>query len=154
MRVLQEAGVEFSVHEYHHDAAASSYGQEAAAQLGLSPQVVYKTLLAVVDTQLVVAIISVADQLDLKALARAVGGKSAAMAAVEHAERATGYVTGGISPLGQRRRLPTYLDESATQLKKIYVSGGRRGIDIGVAPADLLRLTGATVAPLRRGSRA
>lgn len=152
MRALREAGVEFSVHQFRHDDSASSYGQEAATQLGLAPQVVYKTLLALVDSQLVVAVISVADQLDLKALARAAGAKGATMAPVEQAERVTGYVRGGISPLGQRQRLPTYLDESASQFNKIYVSGGRRGIDVGVAPTDLVNLTDATVVPLRRSS--
>lgn len=147
---LTRAGVEFSVHTYEHDPSASSYGLEAAEVLGLDPQRVLKTLLADVDGQLVVGIVPVSRQLDLKALAAAVGGKKATMAEPAVAERATGYVVGGISPLGQKRQHPTVLDASATGHDVVYVSGGRRGLDLGLAPADLVRLTGATTAPIAR----
>jgi Cys-tRNA(Pro)/Cys-tRNA(Cys) deacylase len=118
--------------------------------LGLDPAQVLKTLFASVDGRLVVGIVPVAGQLDLKALAAAVGGKKATMADPADAERATGYVVGGISPVGQRRSHPTVLDESATAYDTVYVSGGRRGLDLGLAPADLVRVTGATVAAIAR----
>lgn len=148
---LERAGVAFTTHAYTHDPAAASYGLEAAEQLGLDPRAVLKTLLAEVDGRLVVAIVPVAGQLDLKALAAAVGGKRATMADPALAERVTGYVVGGISPLGQRKRLETVLDVSATALPVVYVSGGRRGLDIGLAPADMVRLLQARTAPIGRG---
>lgn len=149
---LERAGVAFSVHTYDHDPGTASYGLEAADQLGLDPSSVFKTLLAEVDRSLVVGIVPVSGQLDLKALAAAVGGKRAAMADPAVAERTTGYVVGGISPLGQRKRLQTVLDESATRLETVYVSGGRRGLDLGLEPHDLVRLLGATVAPIARAT--
>ncbi len=148
---LERAGVAFTQHPYVHDPAAASYGLEAAEQLGLDPHAVFKTLLADVDGRLVVAIVPVSGTLDLKALAAAVGGKRAAMADPAAAERTTGYVLGGISPLGQRKCLPTVLDHSALELPAIYVSGGRRGLDLGLAPGDLVRLLDAAVAPVGRG---
>jgi len=144
--VLQRSGVEFSVHTYDHDPAAESFGMEAAQALGLDPVTVFKTLLAEVDGSATVAIVPVTGQLDLKALAAACGGKRARMMDVSTAERLTGYVAGGISPLGQRKALPTVLDASAESLPVMYVSGGQRGLDIGMAPADLARLTGAAYA--------
>lgn len=147
---LTRAGVPFTVHTYHHDPAASSYGLEAAQALGLDPVRVLKTLLTSVDGSLVVGIVPVAGQLDLKAVAAAVRGKKATMADPAVAERATGYVVGGISPLGQKRAHPTVLDASATAHATVFVSGGRRGMDLELAPADLVRLTGAVVAPIRR----
>ncbi|HEU4454323.1 MAG TPA: Cys-tRNA(Pro) deacylase [Longimicrobium sp.] len=147
---LQRAKVAFAVREYEHDPAAQSYGMEAAEKLGLDPAAVFKTLVASVDGKLTVAIVPVARSLDLKALASAAGGKRAAMADIGEAERATGYVAGGISPLGQRKRLPTVVDESAMGLERMYVSGGRRGLDIELAPADLRALTQARVAPIAR----
>lgn len=147
---LEAAGVAFSTHAYDHDPAASSYGHEAATLLGLDPAAVLKTLLAEVDGRLVVAIVPVSGTLDLKALAAAIGGKRAAMADPRAAERSTGYVVGGISPLGQRKRLPTVLDAAATDLSTVYVSGGRRGLDLGLDPADLVRLLDAVVAPVGR----
>lgn len=149
---LTRVGVPFTVHAYDHDPGASSYGLEAAEALGLDPHSVFKTLLAEVDGSLVVAIVPVSGQLDLKALASAVGGKRAALADQAAAERTTGYVVGGISPIGQKRRLPTVLDDSAEGLPTVYVSGGRRGLDLGLAPADLVRATGATLAPIGRRS--
>lgn len=147
---LERAGVSFTQHAYSHDPAAPSYGLEAAQQLGLDPVAVFKTLLAEVDGQLVVAIVPVAGQLDLKALASAVGGKRARMADPAVAERSTGYVVGGISPLGQRKRLPTVVDDSALALETVYVSGGKRGLDLGLAPVDLVAQLDATVAQVRR----
>ncbi len=147
---LERAGVAFTRHEYAHDPAATSYGLEAAEALGLRPASVFKTLLAEVDGQLAVGIVPVTGQLDLKALAATLGAKRASMAEVAVAERATGYVAGGISPFGQRRRLPTVLDESASTQPRIYVSGGKRGLDVGVAPADLVSLLGARVASIAR----
>ncbi len=147
---LTRAGVRFTEHAYDHNASATSYGLEAAQVLGLDPAQVFKTLLASVDGRLVVGIVPVSGQMDLKAVAAAVGGKRATMADPSDAERATGYVVGGISPLGQRRAHPTVLDASALGLPVVYVSGGRRGLDLGLDPADLVRLTRATVADIRR----
>ena len=146
--ILQRSGVDFSVHTYAHDPAADSFGMEAAEALDLDPPTVFKTLLAEVDGASTVAIVPVTGQLDLKGLAAARGGKRARMMDVAAAERMTGYVAGGISPLGQRKALPTVIDASAEELATIYVSGGQRGLDIGIVPADLLRLTGATYAPI------
>ncbi|MET0998574.1 MAG: Cys-tRNA(Pro) deacylase [Marmoricola sp.] len=147
---LERAGVSFTQHHYSHDPAAPSYGLEAAEQLGLDPAAVFKTLLAEVDGGLVVAIVPVSGQLDLKALASAVGGKRARMADPAVAERTTGYVVGGISPLGQKKRLPTVVDETATSLATVYVSGGKRGLDLGLAPGDLVEQLDATVAQIGR----
>ena len=137
-------------HVYAHDPKHESFGLEAAEALGLDPATVFKTLVAEVDGKLTVAIVPVGNQLDLKALAQAVKGKKAQMADVKQAERTTGYVAGGISPLGQRKPLPTVLDESALQHAAIYVSGGRRGLEIELAPADLVRLTNAVAAAIAR----
>ena len=145
---LQREGVAHTVHAYDHDPGAESYGMEAAEALGLDPATVFKTLLAEVDGSPVVAIVPVTGQLDLKALAAARGGKRARMMEVAAAERLTGYVAGGISPLGQRKALPTVIDVSAGALATIYVSGGQRGLDIGIAPQDLLQLTDAAYAPI------
>lgn len=147
---LTRAGVRFTVHAYDHDPGAASYGLEAAQALGLDPATVFKTLLAEVDGDLVVGIVPVSGQLDLKALAAAVGGKKARMADPVAAERVTGYVVGGISPIGQKRRLRTVLDASAADHMTVYVSGGRRGVDLGLAPADLVRVTEAALAPIAR----
>lgn len=143
---LTRAGVPFTTHAYEHDPAAPSYGLEAAQVLGLPPDQVFKTLFVEVDGRLAVGIVPVSRQLDLKAVAAAMGAKKATMADPSVAERASGYVVGGISPLGQRRTHPTVLDESALAYDTVYVSGGRRGLDIGLAPQDLVRLTAATVA--------
>jgi Cys-tRNA(Pro)/Cys-tRNA(Cys) deacylase len=147
---LTRAGIAFSEHPYAHDPGASSYGLEAAEVLGLDPERVLKTLVATVDDRLVVAVVPVSGHLDLKAVAAAVGGKKATMADPAAAERATGYVVGGISPVGQRRVHATIVDASALQHDTVYVSGGRRGLDLGLAPADLVRVTGAVVAPVAR----
>jgi Cys-tRNA(Pro)/Cys-tRNA(Cys) deacylase len=149
-QALSRAGVAFTTHPYEHDPSASSYGLEAAEVLGFPADQVFKTLCVAVDGRLVVGIVPVSRQLDLKAVAAAVGGKKATMAEPAAAERSTGYVVGGISPLGQKRAHPTVVDETATTHETIYVSGGRRGLDIGLAPEDLVRLTGATTAPIAR----
>jgi Cys-tRNA(Pro)/Cys-tRNA(Cys) deacylase len=142
----ERAGIAFTVHEYAHDPKATSYGLEAAEKLGLDPARVFKTLVADVDGTLTVAIVPVGAQLDLKAL-----GKRVTMADVKLAERTTGYVTGGISPLGQRKRLPTVVDESALGHETIFVSAGRRGLELELAPGDLVTLTGARVAAVASG---
>lgn len=151
VKVLEKAGVDFRLVEYQHDPRSPAYGEEAAQALGLSPEAVFKTLLARLDDgRLMMAMVPVSAQLDLKALARAAGARKARMAEPAEAERATGYVVGGISPLGQRKRLPAFLDASAEDLATLHVSGGRRGLEIGLAPDDLARLTGARLAALGR----
>ncbi|MFE3069676.1 Cys-tRNA(Pro) deacylase [Streptomyces sp. NPDC059247] len=147
---LTTAGTPFTLHAYEHDPASPSYGEEAAQALGVSPDRVFKTLVADVDGELTVAVVPVAGQLDLKALASAVGGKRAAMADPAAAERTTGYVRGGISPLGQRKRLRTVLDSSASDHATVCVSAGRRGLEVELSPADLAALTSAVVAPIGR----
>ncbi len=146
----RRAGVRHVVHEYSHDPAAPSYGLEAAAKLGVDPALVFKTLVASVDGGLVVALVPVERSLDLRALAAAVGGKRARMAEVAAAERATGYVAGGISPLGQRRALPSVVDDSLPGWERVYVSAGRRGLEIELASGDLVRLLRARIAPIAR----
>lgn len=147
----QRAGVAHAVHEYFHDPHAASFGLEAAEKLGVAAEQVFKTLVVKLDGRaLAVGIVPVNRTLDLKAIAGALRAKRAAMADLVEAERATGYVAGGISPLGQRKRLPTALDESALRWERIYVSAGRRGLDIELAPADLLRLCGAITAAIAR----
>ena len=148
---LTRLGLTFVVHEYHHDPAAPSFGLEAATALGVEPDRVFKTLLAEVDTSLlVVGIVPVSGSLDLKALAAAVGGKRATMAPPAVAERRTGYVVGGISPIGQRTILPTVVDETAQLWDTVFVSGGRRGLDLELSAADLLIATSATYADISR----
>ncbi len=147
---LDRAGIAFTLHPYEHDPAAPSYGLEAAQQLGLEPSAVFKTLLADVDECLVVGIVPVSGQLDLKALASAVGGKKATMADPAAAERTTGYVVGGISPIGQKKQLVTVVDVSAMDRDTVFVSGGKRGLDLGLAPQDLVDHLGAKVAGIAR----
>ncbi|GEB13224.1 Cys-tRNA(Pro) deacylase [Pimelobacter simplex] len=147
---LTAAGVAFTVHEYAHDARAASYGEEAAEAMGIDPARVFKTLFADVDGALVVGVVPVAGQLDLKALARAVAGRKATMADPRAAERATGYVVGGISPLGQRKAHPTVVDASALAHPTVYVSAGKRGMEVELSPAELVRMTAARVAEIRK----
>lgn len=149
-RLLAELGVPHVLRAYPHDPRANSYGLEAAQALGVAPERVFKTLLAEVDGALIVAVVPVSGQLDLKALAAAVGGKRASMADPAAAQRATGYVVGGISPLGQRHAHPTVIDESAVGKETILVSAGRRGLDVELAPASLIELTNARIAPIGR----
>lgn len=147
---LTRAQIPFVTHEYAHDPAAASYGTEAAEVMGVDPARVFKTLVADVDGKLTVAVVPVSGSLDLKALANAVGGKKAAMADPAAAERSSGYVLGGISPLGQRRQLPTVVDASALGFETMFCSAGRRGLEVELAPADLVRLTSAVTAPIGR----
>ncbi len=146
----KKAGIPFTVHEYKHDPSTDSYGLEAARVLGVDPSQVYKTLVTRVEGQLVVALVPVNKNLDLKALASVLGAKKAAMAEITNAERATGYVVGGISPLGQRKHLPTVVDETMLRFETIYVSAGKRGLEIQLRPADLIRLCQATTAAIAR----
>jgi Cys-tRNA(Pro)/Cys-tRNA(Cys) deacylase len=145
---LIAAGIAFTEHAYAHDPAAASFGLEAAQALGVEPDRVFKTLLADVDGRLVVGVVPVTGKLDLKALAAAAGGKKAAMADPAVAERRTGYLVGGISPIGQKTQHPTVLDETVELWNTVFVSGGRRGLDLELTPADLMRATGATVAAI------
>jgi Cys-tRNA(Pro)/Cys-tRNA(Cys) deacylase len=147
---LRAAGIPFSERAYAHDPGVTDYGREAAEALGVEPDRVFKTLLADVDGRLVVGIVPVTGKLDLKALAAAVGGKKATMADAALAERRTGYVVGGISPIGQKTPHPTVLDESAELWDTVFVSGGRRGFDLELTPADLVRATGAILADIAR----
>lgn len=147
---LERAGVTFEVRAYEHDPGAESYGLEAAASLGVDPARVFKTLLVEADGALAVGIVPVDTLLDLKAVAAVLGAKKAVMAQPADAERVTGYVVGGISPLGQRRRLPTVLDSSALEHPTVLVSGGRRGLDLELSPRDLLALVEGTAAPVAR----
>jgi Cys-tRNA(Pro)/Cys-tRNA(Cys) deacylase len=151
---LTKANIAFTTHTYDHDPAAASFGLEAATALGLPVEQVFKTLLADIDGKLVVGIVPVHRKLDLKALAASVGGKRAAMAEPAVAERSTGYIVGGISPIGQKRALPTVIDDSATTFQTVYVSGGRRGFDLGIAPSDLTEITNGIFARIARDETA
>lgn len=142
---LTRLGIDHTVLPYHHDPATTAFGDEVVAALGRSPDEVFKTLVAELDGKLVVGIVPVAGQLDLKALAATLGGKKASMAKVADAERSSGYVAGGISPLGQKRSLPTVVDASALEHDRVLVSAGRRGLQVELAPADLIRATDALV---------
>ena len=142
---LQRAGIEHVVHAYDHDPTVTNFGLEAARELGVDPSRVFKTLLADVDGRPVVAIVPVSGTLDLKALAAACGAKRARMLEPAVAERLTGYVVGGISPLGQRASLPTVIDGTALDFTTVYVSAGRRGLDVELETGDLIRLTAATL---------
>jgi Cys-tRNA(Pro)/Cys-tRNA(Cys) deacylase len=145
--LLDRRRVPYRLHSYPHR-AGEAYGPEAARALDLDPARVFKTLVAEVDGDLTVGVLPVTGSLDLKALTAVVGGKRAKLAEVKAAERATGYVAGGISPLGQRKRLPVVLDSTATQFDTVFCSGGRRGLEIELAPADLVALTDATLADI------
>ena len=147
-KALERAKVAFTTHTYEHDPKHESYGLEAAERLNLDPETVFKTLVAEVDGQLTVAIVPVEYQLDLKLLAKAAHGKRAQMADVKQAERTTGYVAGGISPLGQKKQLATVIDESALGHAQIHVSGGRRGLELELDPNDLKTPTRATTAAI------
>jgi Cys-tRNA(Pro)/Cys-tRNA(Cys) deacylase len=147
---LGKAGVPYALHAYRHDPRVKEYGREAADELGFEPRRVFKTLVASVDGELVVAVVPVSGKLDLKALAATVGGKRAEMADTAAAERATGYKVGGISPLGQRTKLPTIVDSSAMDFESILVSAGRRGLDLEIMPDLLVVTLNARTAPIYR----
>jgi Cys-tRNA(Pro)/Cys-tRNA(Cys) deacylase len=146
--LLAREKVPFTLHPYDHDPRAEAFGDEAAAALGVAPDRIFKTLIATVDGKLACAVVPVAGKLDLKAMGAALGAKRAEMAEPAAAARATGYVVGGISPLGQRSRIPVVVDASADRFDTIYVSAGKRGLQVELAPADLVRLTNAVVAPI------
>ena len=153
LAVLAKQGIPYSVHAYEHgtragDSRHDNYGLEASEALGVPPERVFKTLVAAVDGSLTVGVVPVASRLDLKALAAAAGGRKAVMAEPADAERATGYVVGGISPLGQRKQLPVVIDAAALEFGTIYCSAGRRGLQIEIAPGDLVRAADALVAPI------
>jgi Cys-tRNA(Pro)/Cys-tRNA(Cys) deacylase len=158
LAAVRSAGVAHVVHEYEASGSAAGrdrdrrphYGREAAAALGVDPARVFKTLVVAVDGGLIAAVVPVAGELDLKALAAACGGRKAAMADPAEIERVTGSVVGGISPLGGRKRLRTVVDSSAAEFATIFVSGGRRGLQLELAPADLVRLAGASEVPISR----
>ena len=150
-QALAKSGIQFVPHAYQHDAAATDFGAEAARELGVDAARVFKTLMVETDAGLGIGIVSVRDQLDLKALAGELGAKKAAMADRAVAERKSGYVVGGISPVGQKTRLDTVLDDAAREFETIFVSGGRRGFDIELAPDDLLAAVGGRMARIRRG---
>ena len=147
---LHRANIPFTPHAYVHDPRADSFGMEAAQALGVEPGRVFKTLMAEVDGELCVGVVPVMGSLDLKALADALGGKRAQMADAAQAQRATGYVIGGISPLGQKRRHRTVVDKTSAQWPTIFVSGGRRGLEAELQPNDLILLTDAVVARIAR----
>jgi Cys-tRNA(Pro)/Cys-tRNA(Cys) deacylase len=146
--LLTKAKIPFTLHPYQHDPRAEAYGDEAAQALGIAPNRIFKTLIAMIDGRLVCAVVPVAGRLDVKALAAAVGGKRGGMAEPAAASRATGYVVGGISPLGHRSRLPVVLDESVQQYETVFVSAGRRGLQVELAPGDLVRATSGQLAPI------
>jgi Cys-tRNA(Pro)/Cys-tRNA(Cys) deacylase len=149
---LTRAGVRFALHPYEHADDERHFGEEAAAALGVDPGRIFKTLVVDLGGALAVAVVPVARALDLKAFAAVLGHKKAAMADSAAAERSSGYVRGGISPVGQRRPLPTVLDASAEAFETVYVSAGRRGLQVELRPADLVRVTGASVAPIGHGA--
>jgi Cys-tRNA(Pro)/Cys-tRNA(Cys) deacylase len=152
--LLTTLGIGHTIHRYAHDPRHPSYGQEASEALGVPPERVFKTLIADVDGQLTVGVVPVAGSLDLKALAAAVGGKRAAMADPVQAEKSSGYVTGGIAPLALRKRLPVVVDETALKYATVFCSAGQRGLEIELAPADLVSAAGAQTAAIARDTGA
>jgi len=153
-RIAKKAGIDFKIHEYSHNPNATSYGDEAATLLGVEPSRVFKTLLVETnENKLAVAIVPVTGQLSLKATAKALGVKKVAMANPAEAEKATGYILGGISPLGQKKRLPFIIDDSLSQCETVFVSGGKRGLEIELKPADLIQLCHAKCAKIKEAVR-
>lgn len=149
INTVKKAGIAFEIHEYHHDVTAESYGLEAAEKLGVAAEQVFKTLVVTLDGKaLAVGIVPVTMQLGLKQIAKAAGAKKAVMGAPAEVERTTGYVLGGVSPLGQKKRLATYIDASAASFDTVFVSAGRRGLEIELAPSDLATLCKADFVPL------
>jgi len=151
INAAKQARVNYTIHEYEHDPAAESYGEEAAEKIGANPAQVFKTLVVSLDGKdLTVGIVPVTAMLGLKQIAKAAGAKKALMADKQLVQRTTGYVLGGVSPLGQKKPLKTFIDQSAEDFETIFVSAGKRGLEIELAPADLARLTQARFAPLRQ----
>jgi Cys-tRNA(Pro)/Cys-tRNA(Cys) deacylase len=153
-QALSSAGIAHRVHRFRHDQRSSKYGSEVAATLDVEPDRIFKTLIADAGGEMVVALVPVTSELDLKALAAAVGAKSATMTDITSAERATGYLRGGISPVGQKRRLRTIVDTSMSEWPTVFVSAGRRGLELEVEPADLLRITSGLLVHIARGHSA
>ena len=151
INAAKQARVNYTIHEYEHDPAAESYGEEAAEKIGANPAQVFKTLVVSLDGKdLAVGIVPVTAMLGLKQIAKAAGAKKALMADKQLVQRTTGYVLGGVSPLGQKKPLKTFIDQSAEDFETIFVSAGKRGLEIELAPDDLARLTGGTFAPLHQ----
>ena len=151
INTAKQAQVNYTIHEYEHDPAAESYGEEAAEKIGANPAQVFKTLVVSLDgKELAVGIVPVTAMLGLKQIAKAAGAKKATMADKQLVQRTTGYVLGGVSPLGQKKRLKTFIDQSAESFDTVYISAGKRGLEIELAPADLARLTQAQFAPLQQ----
>ena len=151
INLLRKSKIPHSIHEYDHEASSESFGLEAAEKLGISPERVFKTLVVNLDKgQMAVGIVAVSSMLNMKRMAKACGAKKAAMASPAEVERATGYVLGGVSPLGQKKRLRTIVDSSANDFKTIFVSAGRRGMDIELNPGDLARLLNASFAAIQQ----
>lgn len=149
VNVAKKGNVPYQLHTYIHDPSSASYGEEASEKLGIPPERVFKTLVVMIDArEMVVAVIPVSSMLSMKQIAKAVGGKKAEMANGADVERSTGYILGGVSPLGQKKRLKTFIDATAVNFPTIYVSGGRRGLDIELSPLDLAKLTNGMFAPL------
>ena len=149
IQLARQSRIQHAIHEYHHDTTAESYGMEAAEKLGLPPEQVFKTLVVKLDGKdLVVAVIPVVSMLSMKLLAKSAGAKKAVMAEQSEVERTTGYVLGGVSPLGQKKRLKTFIDSSASNFETLFVSAGRRGLEIELKPGDLERLTGGSLAAI------
>lgn len=151
INAVRKANMAHSIHEYDHDPSTESYGTEAAEKMAVDSARVFKTLVVAIDgKELAVGVVPVTTMLNMKLIARAASGKKAAMADKQSVQRSTGYVLGGVSPLGQKRKLRTYIDASARSFTTIFVSAGRRGLEIELAPDDLARLTGGTFAPLHQ----
>jgi len=151
INLLRKRKIDHSIHEYLHDASSESFGLEAADKLGINPQRVFKTLVVNLDKgQMAVGIVPVSSMLNMKRMAKACGAKKATMASPVEVERATGYVLGGVSPVGQKKRLKTIIDDSATDFDTVFVSAGKRGMDIELKPGDLSRLLSASYAEIRQ----
>lgn len=151
INLLRKRKIDHSIHEYLHDASSESFGLEAAEKLGINPQRVFKTLVVNLDKgQMAVGIVPVSSMLNMKRMAKACGAKKATMASPVEVERATGYVLGGVSPVGQKKRLKTIIDDSATDFDTVFVSAGKRGMDIELKPGDLSRLLSASYAEIRQ----
>ena len=149
INIAKKAKISYTIHEYSHDPASESYGYEAAEKMGVAEERVFKTLVVSLDnTELAVAVVPVSSMLNMKLIAKAAGAKKAGMAAAADVERSTGYVLGGVSPLGQKKRLKTIIDASAASFPSIYVSAGRRGLEIELSPNDLKNLTNGTFAAI------
>lgn len=149
INIVKKLGISHVVHQYAHDQNHKSYGIEAAEKLGLPPEQIFKTLVIMIDkSQLIVAVIPVEEQLSMKLLAKAAGAKKAAMADKNDVQKSTGYILGGVSPIGQKKKLLTFIDSTAQDLEHVYVSAGKRGLEIELSPLDLIKVTGGSFAKI------